>query len=287
VFQETRTDGAAVRARLVERAASLPLGSAAALIRLAQLCDSPMASAQGIALEAARDESFSALLLRLANSAYYASATRIADLSTAVARLGLGMVANLAVSAPGLKLLSGPNDELAPSRLELHRHAVRVGLAARMLAPADTDHEGALAAGLLHNLGLNVISLYQPDVFEALLDQPSFRDAETELLGFTHADLGGELAERWQYPPALVDAIRDHDMLVPQSNLAALVQVADLLVRESGCGVEPPREPSPGVCELAGVRLERARELLAPLLEAQDRLDTRMDRELAALDTAA
>src|SRR5215471_19268511 len=90
-------------AELVERAASLPVANAAVLLHLAQLCESPMASASGIALEAARDEGFSALLLRLANSAYYIGTSRVADLSTAVARLGLRTVASLAVATPGLR----------------------------------------------------------------------------------------------------------------------------------------------------------------------------------------
>ena len=270
------------RDTLLERASSLPLGNAAALLRLSQLCESPMATAAGIALEAARDEGFSALLLKLANSAYYASATQIADLATAVARLGLRTVAGLAVAAPGLRLLAGSNDKLAPARRELHRHAVRVGLAARMLAPSGVHAERALAAGLLHNLGLNVIALYEPTVFERLLSSP---DAERELLGVSHAELGGELALRWQFPEALCEAIREHDSPVPATELGALVQVADLLVREAGCGIEPPRELSSVACHTARVRMESARGFLGPLFQAQDRLEQRMAQELEALDT--
>jgi HD-like signal output (HDOD) protein len=284
VLQEPLTEGADARTGLVERAASLPLGNAAALLRLSQLCESPIATAAGIALEAARDEGFSALLLKLANSAYYASSTRIADLATAVARLGLRTVAGLAVAAPGLRLLSGANDELAAPRRELHRHAVRVGLAARMLAPANVDPERALAAGLLHNLGLNVIALYEPAAFQALLVEAN---AERDLLGFGHSELGGALAERWQYPPELVAAIRDHDVPAPESELAALVQVSDLLVREAGVGVEPPVELSPEVCATARVRMDSARGFLAPLLQAQDRMDARTESELDALDSLA
>jgi HD-like signal output (HDOD) protein len=272
------------REALVERASSLPLGNAAALLRLARLCESPIATAAGIALEAARDEGFSALLLKLANSAYYASATRIADLGSAVARLGLRTVAGLAVAAPGLRLLAGANDELAPARRELHRHAVRVGLAARMLAPAGLDAERALAAGLLHNLGLNVIALYEPTAFRSVLLEPG---AELELLGVSHAELGGELAQRWQFPTALVEAIREHDDPLPATALGALVQVADLLVRESGCGVEPQRELASAVCERARVRVESARGFLTPLLQAQDRMEQRMAAELEALDSLA
>src|SRR5437870_13460905 len=92
--------GTSLRDELLQKALDLPLGNQPALMRLAALCDSPISSAQTVALEAARDEGFSMLLLKLANSAYSMSATRVSDLPTAVSRLGLRLVQGLAVAAP-------------------------------------------------------------------------------------------------------------------------------------------------------------------------------------------
>src|SRR5690349_7768730 len=86
-----------------------------------------------------------AALLRVANSAASYSATRIADLPTAITRLGYRRVAALALGAPGLRMLQRPPDGLEGARWELHRHAIRVGLSARALAPAGVDPERALA----------------------------------------------------------------------------------------------------------------------------------------------
>ncbi|HEY1370803.1 MAG TPA: HDOD domain-containing protein [Gaiellaceae bacterium] len=274
--------GEILRERLVELALSLPLGNQAALARLAVLCDDPTVTAQGAALEAARDESFTALLLKLANSAHSMSVNRISDLPAAIARLGFRLVQGLAIAAPGLRLLAGPNDGLGPARHELHRHAVRVGLAARMLAPATVDPERALTAGLLHNLGLNVISLYSPTEFRLLLQAAERGEEiwplEEELFGFSHAELGALLAERWSFPLTLVEAIRDHDSPNPANEFGWLVQVSDILVRSYGVGVEAPRELPNSLPEPA-IGLERAQHQLRTLLEAQDRLDARMDAE--------
>jgi len=253
---------------LLEQSESLPLGNRAALSRIASLCSDPSATAQGVALEAARDEGFAALLIRLANSAHSASLSRVSELTTAVARLGLRLVQGLAVAAPGLRLRAGPNDGLGPARIALHKHAVRTGLAARMLAPFGLDPEQALAAGLLHNVGLNVLSLCEPELFRLVLDGAP----EEELLGFTHAELGARLAERWSYPPELVGAIREHD--APTTELAAVVHVADRLVRLSGVGVEARLGPDPDALELAGVaELEPTRVRLQVLLDAQERFE--------------
>ncbi|MGH3049706.1 MAG: HDOD domain-containing protein, partial [Gaiellaceae bacterium] len=97
---------------LVERALALPVGDPASLLRLAELCELPSTTPQLLALEASHDEAFSALLLRVANSASSYSAARIADLPHAITRLGYRRVAALALGSPGLRMLHGPADGL-------------------------------------------------------------------------------------------------------------------------------------------------------------------------------
>jgi HD-like signal output (HDOD) protein len=272
---------ATLRDRLLAEAANLPLGSQAALMRIAAACSNPEASPPSIALEASRDEGFAALLLKLSNSAYYASTNRVSDLATAISRLGLELVQALALAAPGLRLLNGPQDGLGPARRALHRHAVRSGLVARQIAPGGVDSEAALAAGLIHNLGLNVLSLHAVDEFRALCDMAGrglqLRDVEVSILGFTHADLGARIAEQWSYPPELVAAIAEHESDEPSSALAAAVRVADIVVRGNGIGVEAPTDISPRVATLAGVDrdADALRCRLALLLDAQTRRDLR------------
>jgi HD-like signal output (HDOD) protein len=251
-----------LRTRLLEEAVSLPLGDQAALMLVADLCRDPCTPPNEIAEAAARDESFSSTLLRVANSAAVAATAKAADLTTAVVRLGSCFVESLAVSTPTLRLLAAPSDGLELPRRELHRHAIRVGLLARAIAPAGVDPNRALAAGIVHNLGLGVLSLCARSGFRRLLDATAsggeFLRVEAELFGFTHPQLGGLLARRWCYPDTLVEAIEDHAEERPRTQLAALVQVADLLVREAGFGIEPPRAHEPELLRLAGVDDQQA-----------------------------
>lgn len=273
--------GDALRDEIVERALTLPLGNLAALNRVARLCGEPSATPAGIALEAARDEAFAALLLRLANSAYSASVQQIADLPRAVTRLGLGLVQGLALAAPGFRLLRGPADGLGDARRELHRHAVRLGLGAWTLATGEIDHDEALAAGLVHNLGLNVLSMAAPDAFRAVVAGAQagvpLATVEEKELGFTHAELGALVAERWSYPLSLVCAIRDHDLEDPPSPLGRLIRLCDLLARESGAGIEPPQPE-----KLAGPEADAARERVRPVFEAHGRVESRPDEDAEA-----
>jgi HD-like signal output (HDOD) protein len=271
--------GNALRDEIVERALTLPLGNLAALNRVARLCGEPSATPAGVALEAARDEAFAALLLRLANSAYSHSSVQIADLPRAVTRLGFGLVQGLALAAPGFRLLRGPADGLGEARRELHRHAVRLGLGAWTLAGSDVDPDEALAAGLVHNLGLNVLSMAAPDVFGVIVAGAQagipLTQIEEDRLGFTHAELGGLVAERWSYPLSLVCAIRDHDVAEPVSALARLIRLCDLLARESGAGIEP-QEPA-GLADA-----DWARERVRPVFEAHGRVESRPEDDSEA-----
>jgi hypothetical protein len=187
-------------------------------------------------------------------------------------------VQGLALAAPGFRLLRGPADGLGDARRELHRHAVRLGLGAWTLASGDIDPDEALAAGLVHNLGLNVLSMAVPDVFGEIVagaqaGVPVDR-IEEERLGFTHAELGALVAERWSYPLSLVCAIRDHDVAEPDSPLGRLIRLCDLLARESGAGIEPPQPEL-----LFGADADAARERVRPVFEAHGRVEARPEED--------
>lgn len=258
---------------MVDEAASLSASDPTHLLRVSQLCQDHRTDAREIALVVQRDAGFAAVLLRLANSAFYARTTPVGDIVGAIMRIGVGTVGTLALTTPGLRLL-GPDDGLRHERRRLQRHAVRTGLAARQIAPP-AQAELALAAGLVHNLGLTVMSLFQATAFASLLATAAagapLRDSEQELLGIGHAELGARVAAHWRYPEELVEAIARHDDESP-SGLAAVVRYGDLLVREAGMGVEWPEPVPTELVDEVGVEVESARERVAPLFEAEGRL---------------
>jgi HD-like signal output (HDOD) protein len=253
----------ALRDVLIDHAVSLPLGNQHALVYVGALCEQGEATRYEIAEAAAGDEGFSATLLRLANSAALGGVTQIADLPSAVTRLGTRMVGTLAVAMPVMRLLAVPDDGMGAARKELHRHATRVGVLARDLAPRQIHPETALAAGLIHNVGLGVLSISAPVGFARVLRTAEaaadMARAETDVFGFTHAALGALMGKAWAYPDELLSAIEEHDAPAPSTRLAALVQVADLLVREAGIGIEPGGTVDPAVAAIAGIDLGEAR----------------------------
>jgi putative nucleotidyltransferase with HDIG domain len=182
-----------------------------------------------------KDPSLSATLLRLANSALYATEGSAMDLRTAVLRLGFDAVANLGTGAAVIKTLRG-GIHLDATRL--WQHSVAVGLTAKgvcILAKRHGQAETAFLTGLLHDIGKIALDTCYPEDYALVLQKVAegafFVDAERAVLGMDHAEAGALLAADWSFPAAIVDVIRDHHAPRPADFLPNLIHLADLLVR--------------------------------------------------------
>jgi putative nucleotidyltransferase with HDIG domain len=181
-----------------------------------------------------KDPSLSATLLRLANSALYASEGSAMDLRTAVLRLGFNAMANLGTGAAVIKTLRGGNHLDA---LKLWQHSVAVGLTAKgvcILAKRHGQAETAFLTGLLHDIGKIALDTCFPEDYTTVLQKvaegATFVDAEGEALGMDHAEAGSLLAADWSFPPTIVEVIRDHHDPKSEDFLPNLIHMCDLLV---------------------------------------------------------
>jgi hypothetical protein len=88
-------------------------------------------------------------------------------------------------------------------------------------------------AGIQHDIGKLVLSQYFPTDFGEILDVAQSQGiyigkAEELVLGVTHADVGGWLAERWNLPDQLEESISNHHTpgrLGPRSELTSLIHL--------------------------------------------------------------
>jgi HD-like signal output (HDOD) protein len=129
--------------------------------------------------------------------------------------------------------------------------------------------ENAFTAGILHDLGRLVLRWLAPVEFglavaAASTGDISLDDAERETMGYSHAEIGRDLAERWQFPPVLSDAILhhpDHALTPERDGLAGVVAQANRLAVHFGYfsgydvpGYVPPELPRDllGMDALAG-----------------------------------
>lgn len=194
-----------------------------------------------------RDQSLTANILRLANSAFYGHARGVTTITEAVVLLGFSAIRSLAISSHASRLLSGPLPGYGMREGELWRHSLAVAFTARRLAVEVhlAPVEEAFVAGLLHDVGKTILSGHMEHAFDRVVAVAQGRRAplhevEAELLGFDHAELGAHLAVAWGFPAELEEAIRLHHRpheAALKPRLAHCVHVADAACTMLGIGL--------------------------------------------------
>lgn len=162
------------------------------------------------------DPSLTTNVLRLANSAVFGCGRRVETLDEAVGRLGFETLYRMVVAVCGSRML-GPSQKgygLDPG--QLWQHSVTAAVAAQGVArECGEDESLAFTAGLLHDVGKLVLSQALEGRYAQVAEQVekfgrSMLAAETALLGVQHAEVGGRLLDRWNFPPSLVQAVWHH-----------------------------------------------------------------------------
>jgi len=195
-----------------------------------------------IAHRIARDPSLAARLLRVANSSFYGLQGGVATIADALVVLGLRAVRTLvtgAALASHFKHLAKGCDGRA-----FWSHSAGSALCAQMLARelaaqnprAGINPENAFTAGLLHDIGWLILAARFPEAQQRVADYQAGKDcyrleAEREVLGFDHAQIGAALAARWKFPAEIAAAIAGHHSPEdePGGALVDLIHVADVM----------------------------------------------------------
>jgi len=214
-------------------------------VKVFDLMESATATADDMGLIISQDPSLTARLLKIVNSPFYNFSSRIDTVSRAVAVVGLRELYSLVVAVSAVKSFSAiPNDVVNMDTF--WRHSIYCGIISRLLAKrCNVLHtERLFIAGLLHDIGSLVIYNRVPDIAKKMLETANGDEEKlfvTELgeLGFTHADLGGELLKQWTLPDSLQEAVAFHHAPAGAKGAkmeAALVHIANILANQSELG---------------------------------------------------
>jgi len=214
--------------------------------KVLQLLDDPDVSVEEIADLMLSDQVMTARVMKLINSPVYKPTQEITSLKRALVYLGLRHVRELALTTSVINAFDGTS-----GALELNafwEHSFGVGMVSKIIAQkiGYQDLEKAYIAGIIHDLGEVFLSnfLREPfmDVLEYIKVHPvKLVDAEAELLGTTHCEIGLCMARKWNFPDAYCDVIAYHHNpgeATVDPILCAIVNLADLFctVRELNYG---------------------------------------------------
>ncbi len=184
-----------------------------------------------------QDPGLTGKVLKMANSAFYRQQARISTVNQALMMLGVMQVKCLALSTSVFQA------DLFENRFnidikEMFGHFISVALGCRKLAEAVQfeNTEEAFVCGLLHDIGMVFFMHHYPEDYARVLEQyknyPSLMQAEKEILGIDHAEIGQIMAEKWNFPASLCEAIGRHHRIpdtVETLEVANFVQLSRML----------------------------------------------------------
>ena len=265
-------------------------------IRLRSLLDRPDYALAEVGALIGQDPGLTARLLRLVNSPYFGVATRIETVTRAVNMLGTQQVHDLVLATSVADTFSAMSTGVMHMRT-FWEGSIRCGVTARLLAIHCNmlDSERLFVAGLLRDMGhVLMYQKYPAPCQKALIRATQAQElvfrVERELFGFDYAQVGGELAQAWNLPPALESAIRYHTVPTRAEEFrleASIIHLASVVTetqRWTGSGDKWVECADPMALQLTDLSVETVDHLL---VEAGNQVAATVDLILPNLHEAS
>jgi len=207
--------------------------------RINEAVENPKSSFSEIGQIISGDSASSARLLKIVNSAYYGFSNKVETITHAITIIGTAQLRDLVLATAVIERFQGvPSKTIDMKSFWLH--SISCGLAARILATYrhDRNPERFYVLGVLHDIGRLLMFLNIPDQMRKVIEMAeqekiSLYEAEKNIIGFNHAEMGGFLMEAWNLPGTFQTAINfSHD---PSSTTpeyvteTSILHVADLI----------------------------------------------------------
>ncbi len=202
-------------------------------------------SAESLSKVILKDPNLTSRILKLVNSPFYHRMAEITTVNQAISLLGVTTVKCMALSTSILN----PQKVAAQSGVDprsFFAYELAIAAAAEQTAKAVNykAHEEAFIAGLLQDIGILYFLHHYPEQYRQVMDRSdrneTLLEAEENVFGITHPEVGAYLAEKWTLPEHIVAAIRDHHLERSESKdkMADIVGLAVLLTSDNFSGFQ-------------------------------------------------
>ena len=202
---------------------------------LVQELHSSEPSTESVAKIISSDVGLTVKVLKVASSGYFGAGSNVSNPLQAVNLLGIERTSALALSHGVTSQI--PVREASKFSLDkLWEHSVVCGSLAQAIANAENLGQKiadyAFIAGLLHDIGSLVFASNMPDQYEEIIAAERYEDfprleAERQVFGSTHAQVGAYLVGLWGLSDNIIEAIAYHHtpLEYPSCTLGALTAV--------------------------------------------------------------
>ncbi len=196
------------------------------------------------------DQALVTQLLKLCNSAEYGFSKKISSVNDAITRLGFKTLKSLVFAIVSKGSLNKKLEGYDLDKGELWRNSLTCAVYSKYLAEITKykDPELAFTAGLLRDIGKLIVHQYVKSKYKKILkvvesEKISFYEAESQVLGYNHSQIGAKIALKWNFPKVLVETIEFHhnpeiaEGKCEDIKLASIVHVADSMSMMLGAGL--------------------------------------------------
>ena len=214
-------------------------------VKLKKTLDDPRSSFKEFSAIIGNDPSLSARLLKVVNSAFYGMEGEIDTITHALGIIGTEQLTQLVLATSVTKQFTGISERLVSMDL-FWRHSIACGVTAKIIADWIGEHntETYFLAGMLHDIGSLIIYKKFSAAAEKILtrckeNKEFLFDVELEILGASHAKVGGKLLKGWGLPISLCEAAFFHHRPNKAKEfpmITKVVHVADSIVDEMNLG---------------------------------------------------
>ena len=246
------------------------------VLKITELVNNPKSSARDLSRIITDDQVLTARLLKLVNSSFYGFPQRISTVTGAIVLLGFDAIRNLLLTTSVFGVFSNHSKPAKFNQEKFWDHSLGCAVGAKVIGNfiRHDKIEELFVCGLLHDIGKIVEMMFLPQEFSkmaALVKKKNtlLREAELSVLGYTHAEIGKLLGERWNLPPKLIGVIgHHHDPAAagPFTLEAAIIHLADILCRSLSIG-SGGDEKMPSLDPFAWQTLKIKTLAIEPILE--------------------
>ena len=240
--------------QMLVKVRNLPPISKAAL-ELGSLLGRPETTNEEVVRVLKQDSVLTARLLRACNSPAFGLKEQVTSIDQAVFLLGHSQISQMVTTLAFRGPLAMPLQAYALETDDLWRHSILTATAAEIVSKESEelgfDSSLAYTAGLLHDLGKLITNEFLTRQSMIAIRQQTnegrcLAQAERDVLGADHAEVGAALLYLWRLPDALVEAVAKHHQPVvePQPRLSAVASLADTLAHRAAAA-QAGREPHP------------------------------------------
>jgi len=162
------------------------------------------------------DPPLSAKVLKIVNSSFYSLPSKITSVKHAIKLLGINSVKNLALSFSLINKFNFLGSKIIDYK-GFWKDSLIGAITARLLGEKIllSFSDDIFFLGLLQNLGILTLSYCVPKQYDLVMaevkqDNVSAHDAENQVLGFNHMEVGEFLAKSWGLPDTFYIPIGHH-----------------------------------------------------------------------------